>query len=69
MKVKKESRKKTQIEVHLEIKKFKNLNRNIRDNLTNRIQEIEIRISGSEDTIKEMDTPVKENFQPKIIPL
>lgn len=46
------------------LKKNKNLNRNIRDNLTNRIQEIEVRISGSEDTIKEMDTPVKENFQP-----
>ena len=30
-------------------------------NITNRIQEIEDRISGTEDTIENIDTAVKEN--------
>lgn len=31
----------------------------------NRIQEMEERLSGFEDTIKEMDTPVKESVKSK----
>jgi uncharacterized coiled-coil protein SlyX len=33
--------------------------------VTNRIQEIEERISGIEDTIEDIDTPVKENTNSK----
>ena len=37
-------------------------------NITNRIQEIEERISGAEDTLENIDTTVKENEKfPKII--
>ena len=35
--------------------------------LTNRVQEIEDRSSGIEDTIGEMDTSVKENVKSKYI--
>jgi hypothetical protein len=31
--------------------------------ITNKIQEIEERISGAEDTIENIDTTVKENFK------
>ena len=33
--------------------------------ITNRIQEIEERISGGEDTVEEIDTTVKENSKRK----
>ena len=33
--------------------------------ITNRIQEMEERISGIEDTIEEIDTSVKENIKSK----
>jgi uncharacterized coiled-coil protein SlyX len=36
-------------------------------NITNRIQEIEERISGAEDTIEKIDTTVKENAKCKKI--
>jgi hypothetical protein len=37
----------------------------IDDSITNRIEEIEERISGAEDTIEKMDTRVKENAKCK----
>jgi uncharacterized coiled-coil protein SlyX len=35
------------------------------DNITNRIQEMEKRISGVDDTIEDIDTMVKENTKSK----
>jgi hypothetical protein len=39
----------------------------INASITNRVQEIEERISGAEDTIKNIDTTVKENAKCKKI--
>ena len=62
----KESVRKTQTEGKLEIENFGTQIGNSDANLTNRIREIEKRISGIKDKVKEMDTLVKENVKSKI---
>ena len=62
-KVEVETIKKTQMEANLEMEKSRKEARNFR--CTNGIQEIEERISGVEDIIEEVDTPVKENSKLK----
>jgi predicted nucleic acid-binding Zn-ribbon protein len=56
-----EARKKSQRETTLA---FKNLGK--RSGITNRIQEIEERISGAEDTIENIDTTVKESAKSRL---
>ena len=51
--------------VHCGNENFRNLKRNHRGGFTDRIQEMEERISGTEDSIEETDTLVKENTKPK----
>ena len=65
LKVEVETIKKTQMEANLEVENLgKRLG--ITDvHITNRIQEIEERISGVEDTGEEIDTIVKENLRQK----
>ena len=53
--------KKTQSEATLEIEKLGKRSGVVDTSITNRIQEIEERISGAEDTIENIDTTVKEN--------
>ena len=60
-----ETIKKTQREMTLEIEKLGKRSRVIDASITNRIQEIEERISGAEDTIENIDTTVKENAKCK----
>jgi uncharacterized coiled-coil protein SlyX len=59
--------KKSQRETTLEIENIGKRSRVIDVSITNRIQEIEERISGAEDTIKSIDTKVKENEKCKKI--
>ena len=49
----------------LEIEYLGKKSRAIDASITNRIQEIEVRISGVEDTIEKIDTKVKENAKGK----
>jgi predicted nucleic acid-binding Zn-ribbon protein len=56
-----ETIKKSQKETTLE---FKNLGK--RSGITNRIQEIEERISGAEDTIENIGTTVKESAKSRL---
>jgi hypothetical protein len=49
----------------LEIENLGKISGVIGINITNRIQEIEVRISGAEDTIENIDTTVKENAKCK----
>jgi predicted nucleic acid-binding Zn-ribbon protein len=56
-----EAIKKSQRETSLEIENIRKRSGVIDSSITNRIQEIEERISGIEDTIENIDTPVKEN--------
>jgi uncharacterized coiled-coil protein SlyX len=53
--------KKLQKETALELENLGKRSGVIDASITNRIQEIEVRISGAEDTIENIDTTVKEN--------
>jgi chromosome segregation ATPase len=59
--------KKTQRETTLEIETLGKKSRNIDESISNRIQEMEERISGAEDSIGNMDTTIKENAKFKKI--
>ena len=56
-----ETIKKTQVEANLEMENLGKKSRITDVSITNRIQEIEDRILGIEDTIEDIDTSVKEN--------
>ena len=59
-----ETLKKSQRKTTLEIENLGKISGVIGINITNRIQEIEVRISGAEDTIENIDTTVKEELMP-----
>ena len=65
LKVGVETIKKTQMEANLEMENLGKRSGFIDVSITNRIQEIEERISGVEDKVEEIDTTVKENSKPK----
>jgi predicted nucleic acid-binding Zn-ribbon protein len=52
---------KTQRETTLEIQTLRNKSGTIETSISNRIQEMEERIPGAEDSIENMDTTIKEN--------
>jgi hypothetical protein len=56
-----ETVKKSQRETILEIETLEKKSGAIDESITNRIQEIEERISGAEDTIENIDITIKEN--------
>ena len=60
-----ETLKKTQRETTLEMENIGKRSGITDANITNRIQEIEERLSGTEDTIENNDTTVKENAKCK----
>jgi hypothetical protein len=60
LKIKIETIKKSQRETTLEIESLEEI-RSHRASNTNRIQELEERISGADDNIENINTPVKEN--------
>jgi len=60
-----ETMKKTQRETTLEIENLEKRSGVIDASITNRIQEIEERISEAEDTIENIDTTVKDNVKRK----
>jgi predicted nucleic acid-binding Zn-ribbon protein len=60
-----ETIKRSQMETTLEIENLPKKLGAIDASITNRIQEIEERISGAEDTIENIDTTVKENAKCK----
>ena len=59
--------KKSQKKTTLEIENLGKKSGAIDASITNRIQEIEERISGTEDTIENIDTTIKENEKSKEI--
>jgi uncharacterized coiled-coil protein SlyX len=59
------NKKKSQREKTLEIENLGKKSEAIEVSITNRIQEIEERISGAEDTIENIGTTVKENAKHK----
>ena len=59
--------KKTQTETTLEIENLGNKSGTIDVSISNRIQDVEERISGTEDSIGNMDTTIKENMKCKNI--
>ena len=59
--------KKTQSEATLEIETLGKKSEIIDASISNRIQEMEERISGAEDSIENMDTTIKENARCKKI--
>jgi hypothetical protein len=61
-----ETIKKSQKETTLEIENLEERSGVIDASLTNRIQEMEERISGAEDTIENIDTTAKENAKCKM---
>ena len=65
LKMEVETIKKSQRETTLEIENLGKKSGAIDASITNRIQEIEERISGAEDTIENIDTTVKENAKCK----
>jgi methyl-accepting chemotaxis protein len=65
LKVEVETIKKTQMEANLEMENLGKRSGFIDVSITNRIQEIEERISGVEDNIEKIDTTVKENSKHK----
>jgi uncharacterized coiled-coil protein SlyX len=67
LKVEVETIKKTQRETILEIETLGKKSGTIDVSMSNRIQEMEERISGAEDSIKNMNTTVKENAKCKKI--
>jgi predicted nucleic acid-binding Zn-ribbon protein len=58
-----ETIKKSQVEASLEMKNLRRRSRATDASITNRIQEIEERISGIDDTIEDINTLVKENIK------
>ena len=56
-----ETIKKTQNETMLEIENLREKSRTIDASISNRIQEMEERISGAEDFIENISTTIKEN--------
>ena len=60
-----ESTKKTQFWVKQKMKNLESQTKTSKVKLTNRVQEMEERISGIEDKIEEMDTSVKQNVKYK----
>jgi hypothetical protein len=60
-----ETLEKTQRETTLEIETLGNKSGTIDVSIRNRIQEMEERISGAEDSIRNMDTTIKENAKCK----
>ena len=60
-----ETIKKSQRETTLEIENIGKKSGDISASITNRIQEIEERISGAEDTIENIDTTIKEKVKLK----
>ena len=62
-----ETIKKTQSEATLEIETLGKKSGTIDVSISNRIQEMEERISGAEDTIENMGTTIKENAKCKKI--
>jgi predicted nucleic acid-binding Zn-ribbon protein len=60
-----ETLKKSQKEKTLEIEIFGRNSEDIDANISNRLQEMEERISGVEDSIENMDTTIKENAKCK----
>ena len=64
--IKKGSRKKTQRETTLEIETLGKKSGTIDTSISNRIQEMEERISGGEDSVENMDTTIKENAKCKM---
>ena len=67
LKMEVETIKKSQRETTLEIENLGKKSGAIDASITNRIQEIEERISGAEDTIEKTDTTIKENVKCKKI--
>ena len=65
LKVEVETIKKMQMEANLEIENLGKRSGITDVSITNRIQEIEERISGVEDTVEEVDTIIKENSKLK----
>ena len=61
-----ETIKKSQRETTLEIENLGKRSGVIDASITNRIQEIEERISGAEDTIENIDTTVKESAKSRL---
>jgi chromosome segregation ATPase len=59
--------KKTQNEATLQIETLAKKSGNIDTSIRNRIQEMEERISGAEDSIENIDTTIKENTKCKKI--
>ena len=57
--------KKTQSEAMLEIETLGNKSGTIDASISNRIQEMEDRISGAEDSIEDINTTIKENAKCK----
>jgi chromosome segregation ATPase len=62
-----ETIKKTQSETRLEIETIAKKSRTIDASISNRIQEMEERISGAEDSIENMGTTIKEKSKCKKI--
>ena len=62
-----ETIKKSQRETTLEMENLGKKSGSIDASITNRIQEIEERISGAEDSTRNMDTTIKENAKCKKI--
>jgi prefoldin subunit 5 len=62
-----ETIKKSEREITLEIEILGKKSGNIDANISNRIQEMEERISGAEDSIENMGTTIKENKKCKKI--
>jgi uncharacterized coiled-coil protein SlyX len=60
-----ETIRKSQRETTMELENLGKKSEVIDASITNRIQEIEGRISGTEDTIENIDTKVKENAKSK----
>ena len=59
--------KKTQSEATVEIETLGKKSGTIDASISNRIQEMEERISGAEDSIENMDTTIKENAKSKML--
>ena len=67
LKIEVETIKKTQSEATLEIETLGKKSGTINWSISNRIQEMEERISGTEDSIENIDTKIKENAKGKKI--
>ena len=65
LKMEVETIKKSQRETTLEIENLGKRSGVIDTSITNRMQEVEVRISGTEDTVENIDTKVKENAKDK----